>query len=382
MVNVLDNVYESELIMDSTEISKNKLNDHKILIVDDYAMNRQLLTEILESKYSIIQAEDGAQALELLEKERNNLLCVLLDLNMDNINGYEVLEIMQKKKWLEKLPVVVISSENNPSLIKKAYSLGAIDFIERPFDMEIVSKRVSNVITLYSKQNRLAQMVITQHRENERISNLMVSLLGHIVEFRNKESGEHIQNVSVITNILLNKLVNKTKKYNLNSNDIKLITQAAALHDVGKIAISESILNKPGKLTSEEFDIMKKHTVLGGEMIKSCKTLYYEPIIQTAYKIVCYHHERYDGKGYPEGLVGDKIPIEAQVVALADVYDALTSVRCYKKAFTHEKAINMILTGECGTFNPLLITVLSENAENFPQMIMQTKQKNEQKIYG
>lgn len=382
MANVLDNVYKSELIMDSTEISKNKLNDHKILIVDDYAMNRQLLTEILESKYSIIQAEDGAQALELLEKERNNLLCVLLDLNMDNINGYEVLEIMQKKKWLEKLPVVVISSENNPSLIKKAYSLGAIDFIERPFDMEIVSKRVSNVITLYSKQNRLAQMVITQHRENERISNLMVSLLGHIVEFRNKESGEHIQNVSVITNILLNKLVNKTKKYNLNSNDIKLITQAAALHDVGKIAISESILNKPGKLTSEEFDIMKKHTVLGGEMIKSCKTLYYEPIIQTAYKIVCYHHERYDGKGYPEGLVGDKIPIEAQVVALADVYDALTSVRCYKKAFTHEKAINMILTGECGTFNPLLITVLSENAENFPQMIMQTKQKNEQKIYG
>lgn len=382
MANVLDNVYKSELIMDSTEISKNKLNDHKILIVDDYAMNRQLLTEILESKYSIIQAEDGAQALELLEKERNNLLCVLLDLNMDNINGYEVLEIMQKKKWLEKLPVVVISSENNPSLIKKAYSLGAIDFIERPFDMEIVSKRVSNVITLYSKQNRLAQMVITQHKENERISNLMVSLLGHIVEFRNKESGEHIQNVSVITNILLNKLVNKTKKYNLNSNDIKLITQAAALHDVGKIAISESILNKPGKLTSEEFDIMKKHTVLGGEMIKSCKTLYYEPIIQTAYKIVCYHHERYDGKGYPEGLVGDKIPIEAQVVALADVYDALTSVRCYKKAFTHEKAINMILTGECGTFNPLLITVLSENAENFPQMIMQTKQKNEQKIYG
>lgn len=382
MANVLDNVYESELIMDSTEISKNKLNDNKILIVDDYAMNRQLLTEILESKYSIIQAEDGAQALELLEKERNNLLCVLLDLNMDNINGYEVLEIMQKKKWLEKLPVVVISSENNPSLIKKAYSLGAIDFIARPFDMEIVSKRVSNVITLYSKQNRLAQMVITQHRENERISNLMVSLLGHIVEFRNKESGEHIQNVSVITNILLNKLVNKTKKYNLNSNDIKLITQAASLHDVGKIAISESILNKPGKLTSEEFDIMKKHTVLGGEMIKSCKTLYYEPIIQTAYKIVCYHHERYDGKGYPEGLVGDKIPIEAQVVALADVYDALTSVRCYKKAFTHEKAINMILTGECGTFNPLLITVLSENAENFPQMIMQTKQKNEQKIYG
>lgn len=382
MANVLDNVYKSELIMDSTEISKNKLNDHKILIVDDYAMNRQLLTEILESKYSIIQAEDGAQALELLEKERNNLLCVLLDLNMDNINGYEVLEIMQKKKWLEKLPVVVISSENNPSLIKKAYSLGAIDFIERPFDMEIVSKRVSNVITLYSKQNRLAQMVITQHKENERISNLMVSLLGHIVEFRNKESGEHIQNVSVITNILLNKLVNKTKKYNLNSNDIKLITQAAALHDVGKIAISENILNKPGKLTSEEFDIMKKHTVLGGEMIKSCKTLYYEPIIQTAYKIVCYHHERYDGKGYPEGLVGDKIPIEAQVVALADVYDALTSVRCYKKAFTHEKAINMILTGECGTFNPLLITVLSENAENFPQMIMQTKQKKEQKIYG
>lgn len=348
-----------------------------ILIVDDYVINREMLAEFLKPDYEIIQAEDGQQALDILIKDRNKISCVLLDLHMDNINGFEVLEKMQSEHWLEKLPVIVISSENDPSLIKKAYSLGAIDYIERPFYIDIVCKRVANVVNLYAKQNRLVKMVINQHKETERVSNLMLSLLGHIVEFRNKESGEHIQNVGIITQIFLNLLVKKTDKYKLSKHDIKIISQAAALHDVGKIAISESILNKPAKLTNEEFTTMKKHTTLGGEMIKSCKTLYFEPIIQTAYKIACYHHERYDGNGYPEGLKGDEIPIEAQVVALADVYDALTSVRCYKKAFTHEEAIKMILSGECGAFNPILIEILKEIADDFPKMIEKVRYESE-----
>lgn len=354
-------------------IARRNAGLQKLLIVDDYDMNRELLAEILEDEYSIVQAEDGAQALSILEKERKTFCCILLDLNMDNINGYQVLEKMKEERWLEKLPVIVISSENNPKIIKKAYELGAIDFIERPFDIDIVRKRVSNVVSLYSKQNNLVNMVISQHKENEHISMLMLSLLGHIVEFRNKESGEHIQNVSIITNILLNCLTKRTPKYKLSKNDIKLITQASALHDVGKIAISENILNKPARLTKEEFEVMKQHTVLGGEMIKSCKTLYFEPIIQTAYKIVCYHHERYDGKGYPNGLSGDDIPIEAQIVALADVYDALTSVRCYKSAYSHEQAVNMILSGECGAFNPELTDILTEISSDFPKMISKAR---------
>lgn len=346
-----------------------------VLIVDDFKLNRDLLTEMLSEDYRIVQAENGARALEILEKCRNEFSCVLLDLNMNLVNGYQVLTKMKEKNWLKSLPVIIISSEESLDCIKKAYSLGAIDFIPRPFDMEIVKRRVETTIAVYSNQKKLAKMVVDQLYENERTSNMLLSVLGHIVEFRNKESGTHIENVEIITEILLENLVQKTNKYNLSKNDIKVITRASALHDAGKISVPEEILNKPGRLTPEEFEVMKKHTLNGAEMLNSCNQFREEPIVKTAYNICRWHHERYDGKGYPDGLVGDKIPIEAQVVALADVYDALTSVRCYKKAYSHEEAIAMILRGECGKFNPELIKIIAEISTKLQSMIKQSKDK-------
>lgn len=346
---------------------------HKVLIVDDSEINRDLLTEMLEPEYLVQQAENGAVALDLMKKSRSEYSCVLLDLNMTCVNGYEVLSHMKANGWLNSLPVIIISAEENVELIKKAYSLGAIDYINRPFDMEIVKRRVGNTIAVYSKQKKLAQMVVHQVNENERTSNMLLTILGYIIEFRNKESGDHIENVSILTGIFLEKLMQKTDKYNIDKSMIKIIVKAAALHDAGKISVPENILNKPGPLTPEEFDVMKLHTLNGAEMLNSCKQYQEEPIVKTAYKICRWHHERYDGKGYPDGLVGDDIPIEAQIVALADVYDALTSVRCYKNAYTHEEAIGMILNGECGKFNPKLILILRENSVKLPNLIMNAK---------
>ncbi len=334
----------------------------KVLIVDDYELNRDLLTEMLADEYLVMQAENGARAIEILGSRRNEFSCVLLDLNMAVVNGYEVLSYMKEKNWLTTLPVIIISSEEKLDCIKKAYSLGAIDYINRPFDIEIVKRRVSTTIALYSKQRTLAKMVVDQLNENDRSNNMLLSILGHIVEFRNKESGAHIENVGLLTKIFLEKLVEKTDKYKLTKQDIKTISRASVLHDAGKISVPEEILNKPGKLTVEEFNLIKKHTLDGAEMLNACKQFRNEPIVKTAYNICRWHHERYDGKGYPDGLVGDNIPIEAQVVALADVYDALTSERCYKKAYSHEDAVVMIFRGDCGKFNPILMNVLTDVA--------------------
>lgn len=346
-----------------------------VLIVDDFKLNRDLLTEMLSEDYRVVQAENGARALEILETRRSEFSCVLLDLNMNVVNGYEVLTQMKDHGWLTSLPVIIISAEENIDCIKKAYSLGAIDFISRPFDMEIVKRRVGTTIAVYSNQKKLAKMVVDQLYENERTSSMLLSVLGHIVEFRNKESGTHIENVEIITEILLDNLIEKVDKYKNLKNKVKTITRASALHDAGKISVSEEILNKPGRLTPEEFEIMKKHTLNGAEMLNSCKQFREEPIVKTAYNICRWHHERYDGNGYPDGLVGDKIPIEAQVVALADVYDALTSVRCYKKAYKHEEAIAMILRGECGVFNPDLINILADIAPKLQSMIKKSRDK-------
>lgn len=361
--------------MKEKDLEQEKDIHHKVLIVDDLEFNRDLLSEMLEAEYEVVQASSGEEAISILNKEKKDFACVLLDLNMDGVNGFDVLSYMGEKNWLITLPVIIISAEEKPDLIKRAYNLGAIDFINRPFDTEIVKRRVQNIIAMYAKQKKLAKLFINQVMENERISNMLLSVLGHIVEFRNRESGEHIENVGEITEFFLNKLVSKTDKYNLSKKDIKTITRASSLHDAGKISVPENILNKPGKLTSEEFEIMKLHTVNGAEMLNTCIQFRDEPIVKTAYNICRWHHERYDGKGYPDGLVGDKIPIEAQVVALADVYDALTSVRCYKKAFTHEKAIEMILNGECGAFNPLLLDILRESEPKLKKMVSAKKSK-------
>lgn len=352
----------------------------KVLIVDDSEMNRDLLADMLEDEYTVSQAESGEEALSILEKKHDEYSCVLLDLNMGKVSGYDVLIHMEEKDWLSDLPVIIISAEESMDRIKKAYSLGAIDFISRPFDMEIVQRRVGTTIAVYSNQRRLSQKVADQLYENERSNTMLLSMLGHIVEFRNKESGAHIESVGVLTQIFLEHLVQKTEQYALSDSDIKTIARASVLHDAGKISVPYTILNKPGRLTPEEFDIMKKHTLAGSEMIEACTQFKDEPIVKTSYAICRWHHERYDGKGYPDGLKGEDIPIAAQVVALADVYDALTSERCYKKAFTHEEAVRMILNGECGCFNPLLIDILRDMAPVLPDLLKQGMAQREQLI--
>ncbi len=342
----------------------------KILIVDDSEMNRAILSEILNDEYDIIEAENGTHAVEVLQKCSDEISLVLLDIVMPEMNGYEVLEIMRSKRWIEDVPVIMISAENSTETVDRAYELGVTDFIARPFDALIVRRRVVNTLLLYAKQKKLSEMVSDQLYENEKTSNMMITILSHIVEFRNGESGLHILHVQSITDILLRRLVQITDKYKLSSADLSMISMASALHDIGKISIPDEVLNKPGRLTDEEFAIMKTHSAVGAEMLDEMPFYKDEPLVKIAYEICRWHHERYDGRGYPDGLKGDEIPISAQIVSIADVYDALTSERVYKKAFSHDKAMQMILNGECGTFNPILLKCLQDSASVIKSELM------------
>ena len=321
-------------------------------------MNRSILADILGEEYEIMEAEDGVQAIAMLQKYTIGISAVLLDIVMPNMDGFEVLTVMNQRKWIEDTPVIMISAETDSSQVERAYDLGATDFITRPFDAFIVHRRVVNTIFMYTKQKKLVGLVVNQVNEKERQSNMMVDILSHIVEFRNGESNKHILHVRTFTQVMLRQLQKITDRYSLTQADIALISTASSLHDIGKIAIDEKILNKPGKLTDEEFEVMKTHSQIGASMLENLPSYHDEPLVKTAYQICRWHHERYDGRGYPDGLKGDEIPISAQIVALADVYDALTSERCYKKAFSHDTAIKMITNGECGVFNPLLMECL------------------------
>ena len=338
-------------------------NRQKILIADDSEMNRSILTDMLGEEFDIIEAADGVEAIEQLEKYDVEISLVLLDIVMPRLDGFGVLAKMNEKKLIQDIPVIIISSENASSFVERAYELGATDYIQRPFDTHVVRRRSLNTIMLYGKQKLLKGLIEEQIYKREKEQTLMIDILSHIVEFRNGESGQHVVNIRLITDLMLKTLVGITDKYNLTSSDIDIITLASSLHDIGKIAIDEKILNKPGRFTDEEFAIMKTHTSKGAEMLEKLPNVKTEPLVQKAYEIARWHHERYDGRGYPDGLKGEEIPVSAQIVALADVYDALTSERCYKKAFTHEQAISMISNGECGTFNPLLIDVLNKVAD-------------------
>lgn len=340
-----------------------KRSVQKILIVDDSEMNREILSEMLGAEYEIIEAEDGSQAVAVLQRDRAELSLVLLDVVMPVMDGYEVLRVMNANDWLRDVPVIMISSERGTAFVDRAYELGAVDFISRPFDARIVRRRVVNTILLYAKQKKLEGLVTEQIYEKEKNSRLMVAILSHIVEFRNGESGLHVLHVQNYTEILLRHLMQMTDQYNLSGDDIGLITNASALHDIGKISIPDEVLNKPGRLTPEEFETMKTHSAVGASMLEALPLYQNEPLVKCAYEICRWHHERYNGSGYPDGLKGDEIPISAQVVSLADVYDALTSERVYKKAFPHEKAVEMIISGACGAFNPLLIQCFTEAAE-------------------
>ena len=336
------------------------MEKQKILIVDDSEMNRALLAEILEDQYEITEAENGVQAVEILAENETDFWFVLLDIMMPEMDGFDVLNYINNQYWNDRVVVMMISSDDSPKNINRAYSLGAFDYIGRPFDPIIVRKRIANTLFLYARQHDLEKAVKEQFYERQKSNDLMISILSHIVEFRNGESGLHVQHVKMITELLLKQLAQFTDKYPLSEADIALISMASAIHDVGKISIPEEILNKPGKLTAEEFETMKTHTVIGSKMLSDLPIeQFHSPLAKVAYEICRWHHERYDGKGYPDGLKGEETPIAAQVVALADVYDALTSERCYKKAFSHEEAFVMILEGKCGVFNPILLQCLS-----------------------
>ncbi len=335
----------------------------KILIADDSEMNRAILTDMLEEEYYIIEAEDGIQAISALQTCGTEISLVLLDIVMPRLDGFDVLKVMNQRHWIEDIPVIMISSESSASHIDRAFGLGITDFISRPFDATIVHRRVVNTIFLYAKQRKLINLVADQIYEKEQQNSLMINILSHIVEFRNGESGLHVLHIRILTELLLKQLIQITDRYPLSRADITLISTASALHDIGKISIPSEILNKPGRLTADEFAVMKTHSMQGASMLQKLPIHKNEPLVKIAYQICRWHHERYDGRGYPDGLKGDDIPISAQIVALADVYDALTSERVYKPAFTHEKAVSMILDGQCGTFNPLLLQCLNETAE-------------------
>jgi len=338
----------------------------KILIVDDDAMNRVVLSDLLTDEYDIIEAKDGNEAIEILEKKAKEITLVLLDMVMPERDGLEVLKIMNKKGWIKGTPVVMISAETASPQVEKAFSLGVTDFIYRPFDQMVVQKRVRNTISLYVKQMQLSELVTDKIYEKTRNSDMLISILSHIVEFRNGESGQHVLHIKKITDILLRALLKRTSEYNLSEEDIGMIATASSMHDIGKITIPDEILNKPGKLTKEEFDIMKQHSMNGAQMLDAIQFFKNEPLMKYAYDICRWHHERWDGRGYPDGLKENEIPISAQVVSIADVYDALTSERCYKPPFSHEKALEMIRNNECGVFNPLLLECLGDVADRLP----------------
>lgn len=340
----------------------------KILIADDSEMNRAILADMLGDEYDIIEAENGARAVQIMQEQDEEIALLLLDIVMPKMDGFQVLEEMNNSRLIEDLPVIIISAETGATQVERAYQLGATDFITRPFDALIVHKRVVNTLLLYANQKKLVELVAEQVYDSELQRNMMTDILSHIVEFRNGESGLHIQHVRILTQLLLEQL-NRSGAPLFSSKDISVIGLASALHDIGKIAIPEHILNKPGKLTDEEFAIMKTHTTLGAQILDKLPIYQDQPLVKVAYQICRWHHERWDGRGYPDGLRGDEIPLTAQVVALADVYDALTSVRVYKGPYSHEEAIRMILNGECGVFSPAMYECLQAISPRIPSAL-------------
>lgn len=361
-----------------------------ILIVDDVEINRAILADMLGDEYVILEAADGMEAVKILQKNHLEISLVLLDLLMPRMDGFEVLAMMNKAGWIENTPVITISSENAPGVIDHAYDLGATDYINRPFDEKTVQRRVRNTIMLYNKQKLLKGIVTEQILEKQKNNQVMVEILSNIVEFRNGESGLHVVHIRILTEIFLKKLLEITDEYKLTPTELGVIVNASALHDVGKISIPEHILNKPGRLTPEEFEVIKAHSAIGAKILEDTPYHTDNALVIAARDICRWHHERWDGRGYPDGLKGDEIPIGAQVVALADVYDALVSERVYKKAYSHKQAMEMILNGECGAFNPLLMKCLAEVGPNLEREIqnrsggsidaMQTRKMAEQLI--
>lgn len=377
---ITDAVYRADRIMYLAKRQKNTvMTDRKIesnsekqsgddkerphvLIVDDSEFNRELLCGILGESFEILEADSGKEGLKLLRRYGTQISVVLLDIIMPEMNGFDVLDEMNREHWLDNIPVIMISADDSDENIRRAFDLGVTDYICRPFDAKVVERRIRNTITLNLKQRRMLSLLAEQSRDKEKIGQMMVDILSNTVCYVNGESGQHIRNIQRITAILLERLLLKTDRYRLSFQDCVMISTASALHDIGKVGINTFILNKPGILTPEEYEVMKKHTLIGEHILKSGELSGFreEPLLKTAEQICRWHHERYDGSGYPDGLSGEEIPIAAQVVSIADVFDALMSKRSYKEALSAEVALRMIENGECGSFNPVLIECLKQ----------------------
>ena len=349
------------VVTDTDSVDTFQSEKPSVLIVDDSEMNRAILSEMLKDEYCILEADSGRAALDMVDRYGDELSLVLLDIVMPGMNGFEVLGDLSRRSIIDNLPVIMISSEDSDDVVLRAYELGASDYVNRPFDSRVVRRRVSNTIRLYAKQRRLTSLLSQQYNERVKNSRMLIDIMAGVMELRNGESGRHVTNIEKLTELLLGCLVRRSDSISLDNEERSTIALASALHDIGKMSIDDAILNKPGRLTSEEFEIMKTHTTIGADMLHELGRHHAgNALMEYAYQIARWHHERWDGKGYPDGLKGDDIPIAAQVVSVADVYDALTSVRVYKDAIPHEEAIQMILDGKCGTFNPLLLDCLLE----------------------
>ena len=331
-----------------------------VLIVDDSELNRKMLGQMLGSRFDIAEAASGEACLQLLEQNATGISIVLLDIHMPGIDGFTVLEEMNQKNLLEQIPVIMISSEDTVDAVRRAFDLGASDYISRPFDAKVVYQRIINTIQLYAKQRRLSAMAADLAFEKERASRMMIGILSQVVEKRNGESRDHVQRVAQLTSMLLAGLAQKTDRYPLTREMRRTIATAAALHDIGKMEICEDLLHKEGPLTEAERRTLQSHTLLGAQMLEEQPECRDDAFARTAYNICRWHHERYDGGGYPDGLQGEQIPIEAQVVGLADVYERLVSRPVDGRARTHSEVVQMICTGVCGAFNPLLLDCLQD----------------------
>lgn len=349
------------VVTDADSIEAFQSEKPLVLIVDDSEMNRAILNEMLKDEYCILEADNGRAALDMVDRYGDELSLVLLDIVMPGVSGFEVLADLSRRSVSDNLPVIMISSEDSDDMVLRAYELGASDYISRPFDDRIVRRRVNNIIRLYTKQRRLTSLLSQQYNARVNNSRILVDIMASVMEVRNGESGRHVTHIEKLTELLLGDLARRSDKYSLGNEERSSIALASALHDIGKMSIDDAILNKPGRLTPEEFEIMKTHTTIGADMLRNLGRNHEgSALLDYAYQIARWHHERWDGTGYPDGLKGDDIPIAAQVVSVADVYDALTSVRVYKDTISQEEAIRMILDGECGAFNPLLIECLLE----------------------
>lgn len=346
-----------------------------LLIVDDSDINREILVSILKNEYDLIEAADGEECINKLNEYGTRISAVLLDLIMPNMNGFDVLDYMNKNDLIGEIPVITITGDESQDTVRVAYEKGVSDYITRPFDAKVVYRRVSNTIKVYSRQKRLIFELKSQMREKEKNRDMIVEILCRIIEKRGGYVGNHASHITEFTRLLLEKLVSKKSDCGIKAKDIFVISTAAALHDLGKVQIDRAIIDKKGKLTNEEFEIIKTHTTAGEEMLIDLADFEDEPLVNYARQICRYHHERYDGKGYPDGLKGDEIPIAAQVVSVCDVYDALISERPYKRAYTHDEAVKMIKNGECGAFNPAILECFDECADKFKDIIEREKKE-------